>query len=264
MRPTSPIEPSAIQSIPSEVPDFSSNTGSLDGFDEAGPKSGLTRKFCYERLPPPPKSPHVFSYEPYQNTCCGVPSHYHRTARRSCEDPSGYTKEDGYHPVMPGEIFTISNDVSGFNHRFQVLLKLGNGTFSTVWLAEAQQLESHDPLIVGLPRYVALKVWAADAKNCQTDDTILSMLMRRMKYGARGSELVVKFYGAFKVIGPNGTPHVVHVMEPTGPPLRAISEDPYSVLFPRTTLPEIRMYLVRQIAEALEFIHSCGIVHGGE
>lgn len=78
------------------------------------------------------------------------------------ENLEGY-RAGGYHPTHLGDEFS--------NGRYEVVHKLGYGSYSTVWLARDRQKE----------RYVALKMVAAEASPKSTE----SRVMRRLQDGTR-------------------------------------------------------------------------------
>ncbi|KAJ7207555.1 putative srpk, partial [Mycena pura] len=120
--------------------------------------------------------------------------------------------------------------------RYHVLTKLGRGSFSTVWMA-------HDRV---RHQNVALKIVVARSLRTSQEREILQRLSKAPRAN------VVQLLDFFEHTSPNGI-HQVLVMDLVRPLRYTRSE--FRPIFVRTVL--------RQIFEGLEFIHSCGIAHGG-
>jgi serine/threonine protein kinase len=86
----------------------------------------------------------------------------------------------GYHPVTIGD---------RLNDRYQVIHKLGHGTYSTIWLARDEKLN----------KYVAVKVCTADSKSLEID--VLSKLSSPRLSSNIGRDMIPSILNnsAFKV-----------------------------------------------------------------
>ena len=75
-------------------------------------------------------------------------------SRDDVEDPERY-REGGYHPIHLGDEL--------HRGRYQIVHKLGHGSYSTVWLVQDQQKD----------KYTALKIATADASTGGTESQVL-------------------------------------------------------------------------------------------
>jgi serine/threonine protein kinase len=182
----------------------------------------------------------------------------------------------GFYPVHLGDTFD--------DGRYKVLHKLGYGGFSTVWLARDTAAE----------KQVALKILTADASTAYEcpelrlaewlhgDEASSSPAgVEGLANGAADSERSgttddaylrcghahVTFPQAhFTVEGINGT-HVCLVLELAGPSISQLLALRPSVLddvLVRSTWPQRARNLAKQAADVLAYLHSRGIVHGGQ
>lgn len=146
----------------------------------------------------------------------------------------------GYHPIQLDDKFS--------NGRYRVLHKLGYGTFSTVWLAR-DYIKN---------RYVALKVITAAASRLSSEAKIRRHL-RDGKTGHPGHSYVLALLDEFLIDGPNGR-HLCLVSEVIGASIGAWKEATRLRMLPIQTARDV----TPQIALGLAYIHSCGILHGGQ
>ncbi|KAG6240707.1 hypothetical protein E4U25_007574 [Claviceps purpurea] len=158
-----------------------------------------------------------------------------------CEDPTRY-KQFGLHPIILGDVLpkplTCVTDVNK-EPRYRIMLKLGFGTFATVWLAR----DLVDK------RYVAVKVGhGSDNPLPDREAEILSQI-RQTGPGKHGYERVIELLDAFVVEGPNGF-HQCLVTEVVSP------------LSDSDTIKHCSYDVLRQIVEGFAFLHGEGIVHG--
>ena len=144
----------------------------------------------------------------------------------------------GYHPVRIGDEYCQS--------RYRVLHKLGHGSFSTVWLARDS--------LAG--RYVSLKMNTADASKNNSEWCMLNKLQHQNP-ARPGSRFFPFPFNSFWIPGPNGN-HLCFVSNVLGPTLNDIRGS-YHELLP----PKIARNVTVQLALALTYMHSRGIVHGG-
>ena len=164
------------------------------------------------------------------------------------EDPSKY-KLGGYCPIEIGEKI--------HNGRYLIVHRLGHGGNSTVWLALDQSYDNSAPPDPLRPRYVAIKI--GTASRSQQEATFLSELQAlRQPHDRVESHYIASLLDQFQISGPNGT-HCCLVTEFLGPSVANFCRYPRSDLLP---LPLARRVAV-QCTEALEFLHSHGIVHAG-
>ncbi|KAK4209247.1 Serine/threonine-protein kinase [Rhypophila decipiens] len=148
--------------------------------------------------------------------------------------------ENGNH--VPVHIDARLND-----NRYRVVHLLGQSSFSTVWLA-------HDNLT---SRYVAVKVCTADSDAANRESEVLSRLGSvAMTTQHAGKSMIPTLRDLFTVSGPNGH-HICLVSEPTRGSLEKARTPAYHP-FP---LDVVRS-LAAQLALAVSFIHSQGLVHG--
>lgn len=149
----------------------------------------------------------------------------------------------GYHPV------TIGEQLDG---RYSIVHKLGFGAYSTIWLARNQKSG----------RYVAIKIPVAAHDPIGTRET--DILRRLNNTGLEGkahpgAAYIPSILDVFSLSGPNGVHHC-YVTEP-GMMSLAEAKDASSIrLF---QLPVARR-MAAQLVQAVAFLHSQGIVHGGK
>lgn len=152
------------------------------------------------------------------------------------EDPDRY-KRGGLHPLVIGDCL--------HNERYRIAHKLGSGSFATVWLARDTQQD----------RYVSLKVLASTAALESKELDIL----RKIASGTvehPGRQLIIFLLDDFIITGPNGR-HRCLVTEVAG---QRLSCKPDAVM---GSLDQARN-VGREIAQALGFLHTIQISHGGK
>lgn len=158
------------------------------------------------------------------------------------EDIEEY-RTGGFHPVHIGDVFAKEG--------YRVLHKLGYGGFSTVWLARDDHYH----------RYVALKIITAEASNNCKELQILDHL-RTKSNALPGRKHVASILDHFNLKGPNGT-YVCLVSQVAGPTITQLSYSPGQVAGSRRLRASIARKAAWQAANALSYLHSSGIVHGG-
>lgn len=155
------------------------------------------------------------------------------------ESVYGYRK-GGFHPVH-------IDDVP--HNRHQVLHKLGHGSYGTVWLSE--------DLTSG--RFVSVKILPANASKNVTELAILRHLQQNNDSDP-GRKYVVELLDDFHIEGPNGT-HQCIVTEVHGPNFSVDRECVYG----QEAFPVgVAKSLVAKILRGVAFLHSKGVIHGGE
>ncbi|KAM3501707.1 hypothetical protein MY11210_009303 [Beauveria gryllotalpidicola] len=168
-----------------------------------------------------------------------------KTITSPCEWIEDY-RPGGYHPVLLGDLFN--------NGQYKVIRKLGEGSYSTVWLA-CDEWEK---------RYVALKILVAEASGQASEVRILRHIAGAAP--AEAQRYVTQLLGEFEHRGPNGT-HRCLVFEPMGPSVNTMVEElpqfkprrrEMKVRYP----PDIAKSILKQSLQALAFLHSNGVAHG--
>lgn len=191
----------------------------------------------------------------FQDFCFSIPSFSSVTFYPPIMSPSNFRKfrpsssdyvEDvelyrpgGFHPVHLGDTFS--------NGRYRIIHKLGYGGFSTVWLAREESQK----------RYVALKISTAEASSDSHELKILRHLERSSDQPGR--KYVASILDHFYFEGPNGL-HICLVSKVGGPSIAQVCQHQRRRRRFRGVLAR---RLARQAAQALEFMHSNGVVHGG-
>ncbi|KAK0117610.1 hypothetical protein ONS95_011945 [Cadophora gregata] len=153
------------------------------------------------------------------------------------EGPENY-KEGGFHGVVLGETFC--------NGRYTVVHKLGHGGFATVWLVWDDTLRE----------YVALKIVRADQSDKYHELEVLQYLAG---LGVNLEEnFICPLLNSFSFEGPNGN-HLCLVFPLAG---RTVDAKLFGTRSntKEDAIEKARQY-GRQLAHAVAFLHSVGIVH---
>ncbi len=145
----------------------------------------------------------------------------------------------GYHPIQLGDQFS--------HGRYQVIHKLGYGSFSTVWLAR-DHIDN---------RYVSLKVVTAAASKLNSEAKIIHRL-RQGNADHPGRNFVLSSLDEFSIEGPNGR-HQCLVSDVVGSSITEAKEATEHGMLPVKTARGI----AAQLALGLAYIHSCDVRHGG-
>ncbi|KAK1767745.1 kinase domain-containing protein [Phialemonium atrogriseum] len=148
-----------------------------------------------------------------------------------------YYRPGGYHPIQIGD---------RFQDRYQIVHKLGYGSYSTIWLARDEQMA----------KYVAIKVGTADYGSKEVE-----LLSRISPSGVEnrefGRNLIPLVLGRFNIDGPNGTdPCFV-----TAPARCSLADAAQAADYSPFQLHVARS-LSAQLAMAVVYIHELGYVHG--
>ncbi|GKT42531.1 serine/threonine-protein kinase SRPK [Colletotrichum spaethianum] len=173
---------------------------------------------------PPPQDPTAEKHFRFHET--GTP----------CEWAESY-HPGGFHPVHFGDVFA---------DRYEVIRKLGNGSFGTAWLAVDSLLRlpnGKNPKELPIHRFLATKA-----------------------IGDSFSKYVVNAVDSFHHDGPNGR-HLCLVLEPMGPSVSSILNAPHEIYDPLN--PPVQRFakekskrILRNVLSALHFLHGNGLVHG--
>ena len=151
----------------------------------------------------------------------------------------------GYHPVHLGDKFSAG--------RYEVIYKLGYGSYSTVWLCRDVQTEC----------YVSVKVGVSDARGAKRRNEFESEILHTLRSGNPthpGKRFVIPLLDEFTLEGPNGR-HQCFVL-PVALNSVAIAKEASisdNFMFPA----HVGRSIATQSLLALSYIHSCGIVHAG-
>ncbi|KAB8255639.1 kinase-like domain-containing protein [Aspergillus pseudonomiae] len=142
----------------------------------------------------------------------------------------------------------------GGYHPYKIIRKLGDGSYSTVWLA--RDLKNGG--------YVALKILVSKISGSTTELRILRHFAEAAP--AEAARHVTPLLGEFEHHGPNGV-HRCLVFEPMGPSVNTMVEE-LPQFNPRRQGMKVRYPLwmaksiLKQSLQALAFLHENGIAHG--
>ncbi|KAJ6441542.1 hypothetical protein O9K51_05093 [Purpureocillium lavendulum] len=162
-----------------------------------------------------------------------------------CEWVEDY-RPGGYHPVVLGDVFD--------DGRYKVIRKLGDGSYSTVWLA--RDVENN--------RYVALKILVSKIVESTTELQILRHISEVAP--TEGARHITRLLDEFEHRGPSGV-HKCLVFEPMGPSVNTMVEE-LPQFKPRMRGMKVRYppwmakSILKQSLRALSFLHENGIAHG--
>ncbi|KAF5550957.1 SRPK2 bound unphosphorylated [Fusarium mexicanum] len=138
----------------------------------------------------------------------------------------------GYHPVQIND--TLHHD------RYQIVHKLGHGTFSTAWLA----LDRYSST------YVAVKVGTADADKDEVD------ILSRVEMADTDETMIPRVLDCFIVKGPNGS-HPCLVTTPARCSLIDTKDASDSGLFQLDVVRSLAVQVIKSVAH----VHSRGYAH---
>lgn len=157
-------------------------------------------------------------------------------------EPLGAYREGGYHPTHIGDLHQQG--------RYEIVHKLGHGSYSTVWLARDYQTSKH----------VALKILIAGISANNTERNILRALSTSQT-NHPGSPFVLSLLDDFVISGTNGK-HQCLVTPICGSNLALSKEEctDNTWRFPVNAAQAI----AAQALLGLEYIHSNAVVHGGK
>lgn len=144
----------------------------------------------------------------------------------------------GYHPIMIGDVL---------RSRYRVAHKLGHGTYSTTWLCRDYHLN----------KYVAVKVGTAESNVREVD--VLDYLNHSPPLDHPGRAMIPPVQDRFVVHGPNGN-HPCYVTAIARCSVSGAKDGSYRRIFQARTARS----LIVQLVLAVDYIHSKGVVHGGQ
>lgn len=165
----------------------------------------------------------------------------------------------GYHPMHIDDVLK--------DGRYHILHKLGFGAFSTVWLAR-DNTYAHDPS-GSMPgasdvyyrnlSNVSIKVVVSNCSGSQSPELgILQHIEEKGDPNHPGSKHIPRLIDSFHHEGPNGR-HLCVVTELLGPKVSSVME--------KCTNYRLDGHLVRRVSRQLllvvDYLHSCGVAHGG-
>lgn len=143
----------------------------------------------------------------------------------------------GYHPIQIGD---------QLHGRYQVVHKLGHGSYSTSWLARDEQAH----------KYVAVKVCVADSIS-QELDILSSLTGPQSSVDSAGKTMVPSVLDQFKIQGPNGI-HVCYITASARGTLSDMKDGSWIRLF----RINVARALAAQLVLVVDYIHAQGVVHG--
>ncbi|WEW61364.1 hypothetical protein PRK78_006854 [Emydomyces testavorans] len=170
-----------------------------------------------------------------------------------------------YYPAEPGEVLA---------NRYQMLVKIGWGTRSTVWLA--RDMTRYSAPLQGSPqfqasnrrlyryrwqseRFMALKINNCNLQEANRERDIEEYIAKQNP-SHRGHEIIRSFSESFEVAGPEGS-HLCLAYEPMREPMWLFQR---RFKAQRLPLGIVKAYLLVLLA-GLDYLHSeCKVVHTGK
>lgn len=146
-------------------------------------------------------------------------------------------KSKGYHPAYIGELYR--------NGKYQIVQKLGWGTFSTVWLIKN----------LADSRYYALKIQKSHATVLESAIDELSILKQLTCKASQHTIQLLDFFPHFGTFGN----HFCSVFEILGPTLLQLID--YHERDDRLIPTRVVKAIAKQVLRALAYIHDQGIIH---
>ncbi|KAF5970196.1 hypothetical protein FBULB1_9823 [Fusarium bulbicola] len=141
----------------------------------------------------------------------------------------------GYHPIEVND---------KLNQRYHIVDKLGQGGYSTIWLARDQELN----------KYVAIKVGTSDQVSKESD---ILLKLAENPTGEFSGNLITPVLDQFTLDGPNGT----HSCIVTAPARCSVAEAIKTSRY-ISFQPEVARALSAQLIMATAYVHRTGFVHG--
>lgn len=163
------------------------------------------------------------------------------------EDFEDY-RPGGFHPVAIGDVFGQG--------RYRVVHKLGFGGSSTIWLARNRP-----------GQLVTLKVMRAEVSSKPVDEIPELAVPRKLLEYIQAKGPIARSYiqtleDHFTENGPNRS-HLCLVSQLAGPSILSMSDCPGRVIGSRRLRGDLARKVAKQVACAVELMHTAGFVHGG-
>ncbi|KAK5735922.1 hypothetical protein LTR17_007757 [Elasticomyces elasticus] len=167
---------------------------------------------------------------------------HHPRLQDLIEDVEEY-RRGGYHPVHLGDIY---------EGRYKIVHKLGNGGFSTTWLARD----------VAGNHYCALKILKTEETALCTELHALQRLAD-IQTDHPGKSHIRSLVANFIIEGPNGQ-HTCLVTDVAGPSLSSVYNVPGCgfAAGARRLRGDLARPVVKQVVQAVDFLHSQNVCHG--
>ncbi|KAF7712438.1 Protein kinase domain-containing protein [Penicillium ucsense] len=157
-------------------------------------------------------------------------------------EPLEQYQPGGYHPVKIGD---------HFHSRYRVIHKLGYGSYSTIWLARDEELDT----------FVALKICVAKSSLREMEILIMLQLpgavLSQNPANTMIKAMIPTILDNFTIHGPNGS-HPCYVTALAMASLSDTKEASRKRLFK----PDVARSLAAQLALTLDYVHAQGVVHG--
>lgn len=163
------------------------------------------------------------------------------------EPPERY-RPGGYHPVAIGEVL---------HERYQIVHKLGFGSYSTIWLAKDTRQQD---------RYVAIKIKMAETDHDSNETRIWrhlwaaandaqqpALLLHTTSAGVQG---IPPIWDEFTIDGPNGTHRCIGTV-----PARMTVAEAQEASYTRLFQLKVARVIVARLIKAVAFMHRRGYVH---
>ncbi|GKZ65025.1 hypothetical protein AnigIFM60653_007610 [Aspergillus niger] len=144
----------------------------------------------------------------------------------------------GYHPIQIGD---------HHHGRYQVIHKLGYGSYSTTWLARDDQNN----------KYVAVKICTADSDSKEAGILITLTHPHYPATSHPGKTMLPSIRDTFSIHGPNGE-HTCYVTSPARASLSDLKDGSWLRLFKL----DVARAFAAQLVLAVDYIHTREFIHG--
>lgn len=148
-----------------------------------------------------------------------------------------YYYEGGYHPIQIGD---------NVHKSYRIVHKLGQGSYSTIWLARDERQS----------KYVAIKVGTAASSRKEID--VLTHLAGSRVSQDFATAFIPPLLDHFEIQGPNGS----HPCIVTSPAMCSFADAILASDY-RPFQIDVARSLAAQLAMAVAYMHRAGFVHGG-
>ncbi|KAH6845666.1 kinase-like domain-containing protein [Chaetomium sp. MPI-CAGE-AT-0009] len=166
-------------------------------------------------------------------------------------DPGQYNvgvPAEGIEQYCPGGYHSVHLHDHLKDGRYEILDKLGFGSFSTVWLAKYHVTQRH----------VSIKIVVANGVETQSHELeILHHLRASGLHSHPGRSSITQLLDLFFHDGPNGR-HLCVVMGLLGPSVFWVAEKSQNYRIKA----DLARHVSARIVEAVAYLHSCGVAHG--